>query len=69
MVAYVRDQISTFFQLFRIVYKNIKGGRVITNTCWFINSRNEITALEIKDTKKSLLYCEVSNFGQSMLIS
>ena len=67
MVAYIGDQISTYFHLFRIVYKNIidKGGRVVTNGCWFISGRNELWL----DTKKSLLYCEVSNFSKSMLKS
>ena len=31
-----------------VVYKNVigKGGRIVSNTCWFINGRNAITALE-----------------------
>ena len=60
MLTYARDKISTYFHFFMIVYKNIidKGGRLITDTYWFINSRNKIIALE-RETKKSLLYYEV----------
>ena len=48
VITYVSNQISTKVHLFRVVYNNVidEGGRIVSNACWFINGRNEITAFE-----------------------